>query len=274
VSRITANIKGMHLVAFHGYPLDRRVFAPLAERAAASRLGEITSVFAPDFRGRGTSPRPVGATHTMSLLADDMAEEIARALPEGAPFLLAGISMGGYVAFELLKRHGARFRDRLRGLALIDTKASADDDAGRAKRREAIEALRRDGIGAALSAMLPKLIGRGAKGTSAEEITRAMILSTPPETAMADLAGLAVRDEGFEVLSRWEKPLLVVVGEEDAIAPPADAEAMMSVAAHASWARLVTVPGAGHLVPLENPDEAAGALVSLAARSYFPDAAP
>lgn len=256
----------MHLVALHGYPLDHRLWDPLAQRAAAGALGRITSVFAPDFRGRGTSLRPAALVHTMSLLADDMAEEISRALPSGERFLLAGLSMGGYVAFEFLKRHGARERSRLAGLALFDTKAAADDEAGRAKRKEAIEAIRKDGIEAALSAMLPKLLARRSKGTSAEERARAMIRETPPETAMADLAGLAVRDEGFEVLSGWEKPLLVVVGDEDAIAPASDAEAMTAVAAKAPWVRLVTVPGAGHLVPLESPDEAAQALRDLSSK--------
>ena len=260
----------MHLVAFHGYPLDRRIWEPLAGRAAAGTLGPITAVFAPDFRGRGTSLRPAAPVHAMSLLADDMAEEISHALPAGEPFLLAGLSMGGYVAFEFVKRHAARFRGRIEGLALFDTKASSDDDADRVKRREAIESIRKDGIEAALSAMLPKLLARSSKGKPAEEIARAMILATPPQTAMADLAGLALRDEGFEVLSGWEKPLLVVVGDEDAIAPPSDAEAMTAVAGRASWVSLVTVPRAGHLVPLENPGEAADALVALAARAISP----
>jgi 3-oxoadipate enol-lactonase len=260
----------MHLVAFHGYPLDHRIWSSLAARAASGALGPIRSVFAPDFRGRGTSRRPAAPIHTMSILADDMAEEISRALPEGEPFVLAGLSMGGYVAFEFLKRHGTRERDRLLGLALFDTKASADDDAGRAKRKEAIEALRRDGIEAALSAMLPKLLARRSKGTPVEEAVRAMILETPPETAMADLSGLALRDEGFEILSGWEKPLLVVVGDEDAITPASDAEAMTAVAGRAPWVSLVTVPGAGHLVPLENPREAADAVVALAERAISP----
>jgi pimeloyl-ACP methyl ester carboxylesterase len=254
----------MHLVALHGYPLDHRMWDPLAERAAAGRLGPITSVFAPDLRGRGRSPHPATALHAMSLFADDVAGDVESALPAGAPFLLAGMSMGGYVSFEFLKRHGARFRARLRGLALFDTKASADDDAGRAGRKAAIEAIRKDGIEAALSAMLPKLLARGAKGTPAEDLVRRMVLATPPATAMADLAGLAVRDEGFDVLSAWDRPLLVAVGDEDVIAPPADAEAMTAVAARAPWVRLLTVPGAGHMVPLEQPDEAAAGLVSLA----------
>lgn len=257
----------MHLVAFHGYPLDHRIWSPLAARAAAGTLGPITAVFAPDFRGRGTSLRPAAPVHTMSLLADDMAEEIAHAVPEGEPFLIAGLSMGGYVAFEFVKRHAARFRGSLRGLALFDTKASSDDDAGRAGRKAAIEAIRKDGIEAAVSAMLPKLLARGSKGKPVEELARAMILATPPETAMADLAGLALRDEGFEVLAGFAGPLLVVVGDEDAIAPPSDAEAMTAAAGSASWVSFVTVPRAGHLVPLENPAEAAIALVSLAARA-------
>jgi pimeloyl-ACP methyl ester carboxylesterase len=200
----------------------------------------------------------------MSLLEDDVARDLEDALPADAPFLLAGLSMGGYVCFEIVKRHGARFRGRLKGLALFDTKASADDDAGRTGRKAAIEAIRKDGIEAALSAMLPKMLARGSKGTAAEDLVRRMVLATPPATAMADLAGLAVRDEGFEVLSAWDRPLLVAVGDEDAIAPPSDAEAMAAVAARAPWVKLLTVPGAGHMAPLEQPDEAAAGLAELA----------
>jgi pimeloyl-ACP methyl ester carboxylesterase len=257
----------MQLVALHGYPLDHRMWDPLSERAASGRLGHVTSVFAPDLRGRGRSPHAVAPLHAMSLLADDVARDIEGALPADEPFLLAGLSMGGYVCFELLKRHGARFRSRLKGLALFDTKAAADDDAGRAGRKAAIEAIRKDGIEAALTAMLPKLLARGSKGTPAEDLARRMVLATPPATAIADLAGLAVRDEGFEVLSAWDRPLLVAVGEEDAIAPANDAEAMTAVATRAPWVKLLTVPGAGHLLPLERPDEAAAGLVALAEAS-------
>jgi pimeloyl-ACP methyl ester carboxylesterase len=254
----------MHLVALHGYPLDHRMWDPLAERAASGRLGPVTSVFAPDLRGRGRSAHPAAPLHAMSLFADDVAKDIESALPGDAPFLLAGLSMGGYVCFEFLKRHGLRLKSRICGLALFDTKASADDDTGRAGRKAAIEAIRKDGIEAALSAMLPKLFARRSKGTPAEDLARRMILATPPATAMADLAGLAVRDEGFAALSAWDRPLLVAVGDEDAIAPPSDAEAMTAVAARAPWVKLLTVPNAGHMLPLEQPDESAAGLAALA----------
>jgi pimeloyl-ACP methyl ester carboxylesterase len=257
----------VHLVAVHGYPLDHRMWDPLAERAARGALGPVASVFAPDLRGRGRSPHAAQPTHAMSLLADDVARDLEAALPAGAPFLLAGLSMGGYVCFEVLKRHGRRFGGRLRGLALFDTKASADDEAGRAKRREAIEAIRDGGIGAALSAMLPKLLARASKGKAAEDLVKKMILATPPATAMADLAGLAVRDEGFEALAAWERPLLLAAGEEDTITPPSDAEAMAAVATRVPWVKLLTVPEAGHMLPLEQPDEAAAGLVALAEKA-------
>jgi pimeloyl-ACP methyl ester carboxylesterase len=254
----------MHLVAVHGYPLDHRLWSPLAGLAKSGGLGGVTSVFAPDLRGRGVSPRPAAAVHTMALFADDLAEDIDANLPPGAPFLLAGLSMGGYVTFEFLARHTPRFRHRLAGLALFDTKAAPDDEAGRARRREAIDAIRKEGIGAALTAMLPKLLGPASRGGEAETTARAMILETPSGTACADLAGLAERGEGFAALAALDRPLLVAVGEDDAITPPADARAMVAAAAHAPWVKLLTIPGAGHLAPLEKPNEAAAGIRMLA----------
>ena len=260
----------MHLVAIHGHPLDRRLFSPLVDAAARGELARISSVFAPDLRGRGTSKRPAAAVHTMSLLADDLAEEIGSAMPRDEPFVLAGLSMGGYVAFEFLRRHAERFRKRIAGLALLDTRASPDDEPGREKRREAIDAIRKSGISAALAAMLPKLLARASKGGAAEKTTREMILATPPETAMADLAGMAVRNDAFDVLAAFDRPVLIAVGEEDVITPVSDAEAMAEAAARASYVRLLTIPGAGHLTPLENPEEVVRGLAALSVRSTSP----
>lgn len=256
----------MHLVAVHGYPLDRRLFSPLANAAARGALGKISSVFAPDLRGRGTSKHPAAEIHAMSLFADDLAEDVVKELPAGEPFLLAGLSMGGYVVFEFLRRHGARFRGRITGLVLLDTKATADDETGRAKRKEAIEAIRKDGIAAALSAMLPKLLARRSKGGPVEETVRSMILATPPETAMADLGGMALRGDSLDVLTAFDKPVLIAVGEEDVITPASDAETIAEAATQASYVRLLTVPGAGHLTPLENPEEVTEALAAFSSK--------
>ncbi len=253
----------LFLLCVHGYPLDRRMWGPLAERL---EHGGALRVAAPDLRGRGSSTRSAADIHGMSLFADDLAADLPALVPGKAPFLLCGFSMGGYVSFEFLRRHGARLRGRLKGLVLCDTKATADDAAGRTKRKEAIEAIRKTGIGAALEAMAPKLLSPKSKGTPAEALVRDMISSTPPATAVADLAGLALRSDAFDVLGAFDRPVLVVCGEDDAITPASDAEAMTAECTSAPFVRLFTVPKAGHMAPLERPGEVASAIADLAKR--------
>ena len=175
--------------------------------------------------------------------------------------------MGGYVSFEFLRRHGARMRNRLKGLVLCDTKAAADDETTRAKRKEAIAAIRKNGIDSAFEAMAPKLLSATSKGTPSETLVREMILATPPATAMADLAGLAMRSDAFDVLGGFDRPVLVVCGEDDAITPITDAEAMAAACPNAPFVRLFTVPEAGHMAPLEQPGEVASAIADLAKRA-------
>jgi len=251
------------LLCIHGYPLDHRMWGPLAERLERVRSCHVV---APDLRGRGSSRWPAADVHAMSLFADDLAADLKSLVPGEAPFLLCGLSMGGYVSFEFLRRHGGRLRNRLKGLVLCDTRATGDDDAGRAKRKEAIEAVRRNGILAAFEAMAPKLLSPQSKGTTAEALVREMILATPPATAMGDLAGLALRSDAFDVLGAFDRPVLVVCGDDDAITPVADAEAMATACRNAPFVRLLTVPKAGHMAPLENPDDVAGAIGDLISR--------
>lgn len=246
----------MIFFAIHGYPLDHRMWEPLGELLApAARL------VAPDLRGRGRSERPALPVHSMARHADDMAEEIA-ALPREEPLVLAGLSMGGYVLFELLRRHRPALGDRLRAVVLCDTRATADDETGRKGREAAAAAIRETGIGAARDAMLPKLLAAGNRERLGPLVER-MILETPPATACADLAGMAERADSFDVLSALDVPLLVLVGEEDAITPPANAEEMARRASPAARAHLARIRKAGHMAPLEHPEAVMAALTTL-----------
>jgi len=257
----------VYVVALHAHPVDRRVFDPLVEKAREGRLGDGVRVFAPDFRGRGTSRHPAVEVHSMELLADDLARDIEDLLPKDEPFVLAGLSIGGYVAFELLRRHRARFRERLLGLALCDTRAGADDEAGRTKRREIIASIESEGMAAPLRDVLPKLLSPRSRGTRAEELARTMVLATPPATAIADQRGMLERRDGFDVLAAFDRPALVVAGEDDTVTPASDAEAMTEVLSKARYVRLLTIPAAGHLAPLERPDEIAHAFAELIRRA-------
>jgi pimeloyl-ACP methyl ester carboxylesterase len=77
---------------------------------------------------------------------------------------------------------------------------------------------------------------------------------------------MARREDRFDVLAAWDRPVLVLAGEEDAVTSAADLEAMAEAAAGAPYVAFVTVPGAGHLAPLEKPDDVADALRALVDR--------
>jgi pimeloyl-ACP methyl ester carboxylesterase len=106
----------------------------------------------------------------MAQLADDVTQDLP-ALTGGEPFLLGGLSMGGYVVLELLRRHRrAKELSGLRGIVLMDTRASEDDAVTREKREAAREAIAKEGMASALHAMLPNLIGANARGGPSEAV--------------------------------------------------------------------------------------------------------
>lgn len=239
----------LRLVALHAFPLDGRMWGAVKGAAVAGQLGDGVSVAAPDFRGRGSSGLPAEREHTMSLLAKD-AMELLRG---EEPFVLTGLSMGGYVALELLARLGPEIRPRLRGVVLCDSRASADDEAGQKARAETAASIEANGMEPLFEAMLPKFLAPASRGRALEQLVRTMFLSTSPATAAADQRGMAQRADRFDVLGALAVPFLAVVGDDDPLTPPAASEAMVEAAANAPYTELLTLPGA-HLAPLEHPE--------------------
>jgi 3-oxoadipate enol-lactonase len=243
-ARVRETGDGPALVLVHGYPLDGAMWSGVA-RALSPRF----RVLKPDLPGRGETAAP-----SEGRLTDyaDFVEALLDALP--GPGGVAGFSMGGYVALELARRRP----ERLRALALVDTRASADDDAGRAKRDEAIAAVRASGAAAIAEAMMPRLLSpRSLKNQDLVERVGRIMTRQKPETVEGDLTAMRDRPDARELLREIAIPTLVVVGEEDALTPPADSEAM---AAAIPGARLVRIGGAGHLSPMERPGAVAAAL--------------
>ena len=243
-ARIREMGTGAPVVLVHGYPLDGAMWSGVA-RALMPRF----RVLKPDLPGRGDTPAPAGGT--MEEYADFI-EAILQGL--GTPAGVAGFSMGGYAALALARRHPAS----LGALALVDTRAQPDDDAGRAKRDEAIATARSAGLAPIADAMVPKLLSPASAGNrDLVERVRRIILRQKPETAAADLAAMRDRSDSRPDLASLSVPTLVVVGAEDALTPPADSEAMAS---SIRGSRLTTIPGAGHLAPMERPGAVAAAL--------------
>lgn len=239
---------GMPVLLVHGFPLDHTMWDRQIEALARNYR-----VIAPDLRGFGRSSAG-GEMTTMEQFADDLAA-ILDALNVEVPVVLCGLSMGGYIAFQFWRRHSAR----LRALALCDTRAIADTAEGAAARLTMAERVLRDGPGFVADMMLPKLFTVESRTPERDylESTRRVILSTDPRGIAAAARGMAQRPDFTGRLGHISVPTLVLVGSEDALSAP---EEMRAIAAAIPGSRFIEIAGAGHMSPLEKPDEVTEAL--------------
>lgn len=222
-------------------------------RETVAGVGADRRVLTPDFAGfGGTDPR----TDEPSL--DRFAEEVFALLDrEGfRSAVLAGLSMGGYVAMACLRQQP----ERVQALVLADTKASADPPDGRQKRlamagRLEVEA----STDALLAGVLSALVGPTTRQSRPEvlaRVTDAVRAASPRAAAWAQRA-MAARPDSLHELAAFPGPALVVRGDEDELSTAADADAMATALPDG---RLVTLPRAGHLPAIEVPDDFARAL--------------
>ena len=159
----------------------------------------------------------------------------------------AGLSMGGYISFAVLRL----FPERVSGLILIDTRETADTEEARKGRYEMIEKAQREGTAPIVEAMLPKMLTKDAP-EDMREFVREMMMSASREFVIAALRAIATRPDSSPLLPDIAVPTLIVVGEEDPITPPKDAERMANAIPNA---RLVKIAGAAHLPNVEKSDE-------------------
>jgi pimeloyl-ACP methyl ester carboxylesterase len=234
----------------HGFPLNRSMWDPQIGQLRAAGM----RVIAPDLRGFGASEAGPPGPLTMDQHADDLAV-LLDALGVARPVVFVGLSMGGYVGFAFWRRH----RVRIRALALLDTRAASDSPQAQADRhRLAAEVEALSSPRPVIDSMLPRLFSPHLRaGSRVEQQVVAMMASTDPRAVADGARGLAARPESFSILPTIDVSTLVVVGEYDALTPPADSQA---IAAGVRGAQLVRVAEAGHMSNLENPDEVNQAL--------------
>jgi pimeloyl-ACP methyl ester carboxylesterase len=237
--------EGRPLVLLHAFPLHAGLFAQVRDGLPGWR------VVTPDLRGFGASPGGDDPA-SLALMADDVAAVLDRLGLAHA--VVGGVSMGGYVTMEMLRRHGAR----VAGALLIDTKAEADTEQARAGRLSAAQAVLQQGS-EALQPMVTALLGETSRRERPDVVATVQTWlreADPAAVAWAQQA-MAARPESFSTLQQAAVPVAVVVGDEDTISPPAAAEAM---AAARPGTTVHVVPGCGHLAVLEQPEAAAAAL--------------
>jgi len=203
-------------------------------------------VIAPQFRGfDGGSGDPPAQS------VDDYAGDVVDLLDalHIHDAIVGGLSMGGYVAFALL-RNASRY---VRGLILADTKATADTPEAVEGRKRMIELVGAKGPAAVAEELLPKLLGETTRRSrpAVVEQFRSLATSSSAEAIAGALRALMTRPDSTPQLAGIHVPTLIVVGDEDTVTPPSAAAEMHRGIA---GSELVTIPEAGHLTNLEQPD--------------------
>ena len=187
--------------------------------------------------------------HTVGEMA-----EAALAVAPAERFFLAGLSMGGYVAFEVRRRAPGR----VAALALLDTSARPDTPEQTARRRRLVATAERDGLGAVLDELWPLVVAPSRQGDAALRATfDAMANRLGPEVFARQQEAIVGRPDSRGDLARIGVPTLVLCGRDDAITP---LEVHEEVADAVPGAELVVVDGCGHLSTLERPDAVTAAL--------------
>ncbi len=232
----------------HGFPLDHRMWL--------DQLGNLGDrrCLAVDLRGFGRSA-PLRGGLSMELLADDLAGVVGQ-LGESQADVIA-LSMGGYAALALWEL----YPEMVRSLALIDTRAEADTAEGKGRRDAMARQTVERGRGWLAGTMLPTLLAPTA-GLTVRARVRTMIEETRYETVVAALEAMRDRTDRRVVLQTIDVPVLVLVGELDEVTSP---DAARQMANEVTGARLVEIPQAGHLSPLERPDDVNHALAGFLA---------
>jgi pimeloyl-ACP methyl ester carboxylesterase len=241
-----------NMVLLHAFPLDSRMFD-----SVRADLSAAATVLTPDLRGFGSGPPLGDAAPDLALLADDVVAAMDAAGIDRA--IVGGVSMGGYVSMALLRRHP----DRIAGLLLVDTR-SGPDDAAAVERRQGVAARADAGdIASGPDAIAPLIAPGGSDDTRAT--LAAIAASVPAPTIAWAQRAMAGRPDSTAVLAAASLPVLIVVGEQDAVTPPAAAHEMAAVARDAE---LVELPGVGHLTPAEDPEGFAVVVLDWLSRRY------
>ena len=233
---------GPAVVLLHGFPLGREMW-----KEQVPGIGSMYKVIAPDLRGHGDSPAPDG-DYSIDEMADDVIE-LLDTLGFDEPVVIGGLSMGGYVALSLM----ARYPERVRALMLMDTRAAADSPEAAEKREELARAVLSAGnAGPAVEAMMPRLFARLTLEERPERTAplRELMERNTARGVVGALRAMAGRPDRRDMLGSIRIPTLILVGEEDVVTPPSEAQ---GVADAIPGSRLEVIPAAGHLAPYENP---------------------
>jgi pimeloyl-ACP methyl ester carboxylesterase len=233
--------KGQPLLLIHGYPLDHSIW-----NETATLLQNDFDLILPDMRGFGQSGT-VGEQYTVTDMADDLAGLLDHLKIEKAA--VAGHSMGGYVALAFAKKYPVR----VSGLGLVASQALPDNPERKEGRYKTAEDVGQKGVGLVADAMTEKLTG----DVSLQKVVHSLIEQQKSAGIIGALKAMAEREDATPFLSSFKPPLALIHGDADALIP---IERAREVKALVPSAHLAELPGAGHMLMMEEPKKTAEAL--------------
>jgi pimeloyl-ACP methyl ester carboxylesterase len=243
------------VVLLHAFPLDKRMWDDVVGPIADSGW----DVVVPDLLGFGESLLDADDLDDAPTLAAQARGVLSILDQIGlSNVVVCGLSLGGYVAMELVRQDPSR----IAGIALVDTKATADTDEARANRLRVAEQVLESGSTDALArAMLPNLLGETTRTTRPEVVERVTgwIREADPVGVATAQRAMAARPDSLADLASLVVPGLVLWGSEDTLAPRSEQDLMVEAMRDA---RFVEIPGCGHLAAVEAPEATAAALVA------------
>ncbi|MDZ7577505.1 MAG: alpha/beta hydrolase [Candidatus Nanopelagicales bacterium] len=232
---------GPVILLLHAFPCHRHMWREQVEPL----VGRGWRVIVPDLPGFGESPEAVDEPSLTS-----MAGPVLEALDGIGSFVVGGLSMGGYLAMEVLRQDPAR----VAALMLFDTKAGADTEQARVGRLGIADRVEAEGrTGFLVPEMIANLLGDTTRETRPDLVARVSrwITSARPGAVAWAQRAMASRPDSRPDLAEYEGPALVVYGDQDTISPRADATEMAGLLRNS---RLETIADSGHLSAVERPD--------------------
>lgn len=242
---------GRPVVFVHSFPLDRAMWRNELARTAETRRAIALDL--PGFGASGLDALPDGFSVSAPSLDAYVRATLAVMDAERCPrATIVGLSLGGYVALALAKHHP----ERVEALVLADTRAAGDTPPVKAGRVMNQALVRSRGAGALIDKLLPGLVAPTTPESVRAEV-RAMAARQSPEGVGYALLAMRDREDTTESLGALRVPTLLLVGEHDAVTPPAEMRAMADAI---GGARFETLANAGHLSNLEAPEAFGSAL--------------
>ena len=244
---LEGNNKNKSIIFVHGFPFDHTMW-----QSQVDILSEKYFCVAYDIRGLGESPAGDGQ-YTMESFVDDL-ETIIDELKLDKP-VLCGLSMGGYISLRALER----MQEKFSAVILCDTRAEADGNEGKLKRAAAINRINNEGLAPFTKDFITNCYGDIYKQNHKDEFEKRIAKSSGfvPAGVKGSLFAMLSRTDTSDYLDKIKIPALVICGEFDALTPP---PVMKAMADKINSAEFVIIKNSGHMSPIENPEEANGAI--------------